>query len=119
VAEKGSPRGRFQRAVERSDLLGAEAAARDLGGLALADALALLLVIARKEPSRFEPAAIRWHGRFEIETPGVGFPESEMLLGALAALREPAPVLSLETIARLAERFRVQSVALQARRLSK
>lgn len=116
---RGSPRGRFQRAVERSDLLGAEAAARDLGGLALADALALLLVIERKEPARFEPAAIRWHGRFEVETRGVGFAESEILLGALAALREPVPALGLETIGRLAERFRVQSVALQARRLGR
>jgi hypothetical protein len=35
-----------------------------------------------------------------------------------AELREPVPVLGLETIARLAERFRVQSVALEARRLA-
>jgi hypothetical protein len=60
---------------------------------------------------RFEPAAIRGHGRFEVETRGVGFAESEMLLSALAALREPVPVLGPETIARLAERSRAQSVA--------
>jgi len=61
----------------------------------------------------------QWHGRFELEARGVGFAESEMLLGALAALREPVPVLGLETIARLGERSRVQSVALQARRLAR
>jgi len=41
-----------------------------------------------------------------------------MLLGALAALREPVPLLALETIARVAERFRVPSIALEARRLA-
>ena len=118
VQEKGSPHGRFQRAVERRNLLEAEAAARALGGLALSDALALLLVIAAKEPSRFERAAIRWHGRFEVETRGVGFAEAQILLGALAALRDPVPTMGLETIARLAERLRIQSVALQAARLA-
>jgi hypothetical protein len=29
-----------------------------------------------------EPAAIRWHGRFEVETRGVGFAESQILLAA-------------------------------------
>ena len=33
--------------------------ARELGGLNLPDALSLLLVIAAKEPTRFERAAIR------------------------------------------------------------
>jgi hypothetical protein len=117
VSEKGSPHGRFQRGIERRNLLAAEAAARELGGLNLPDALSLLLVIAAKDPTRFERAAIRWHGRFETETRGVGFAEAQVLLGALAALRDPAPALGLETIARLAERLRVQSVALQARKL--
>jgi len=42
--------------------------------------------------------------RIEVETRGVGLAEAQMLLGAVAALREPVPVLGLETIARLAER---------------
>jgi hypothetical protein len=76
-------------------------------------------ILAAKDPERFETAAIPWHGLFEIETRAVGFAEAQVLLGALAALRDPAPQLGLETIVRLAERFRVQSVALQARRLSR
>jgi hypothetical protein len=116
VPSKGSPHGRFQRAIERRDLFGAQAAARELEHVSLADALALLLVIAARDPARFEPAAIRWHARFELETHGVGFAESALLLGAIAALRDPAPQLGLETIGRLAERFRVQSVALEAGR---
>jgi hypothetical protein len=43
---------------------------------------------------------------------------SPILRGALAALREPVPLLALETIARVAEPFRVQSDALRARRLA-
>jgi hypothetical protein len=96
--------------------LEAESAARELGELSLSDALALLLVIAAREPAQFEPAAIRWHGRFEVNTRGVGFAESEMLLRR--APRASAR-FGLETIARLAERFRTQSVALEARRLAK
>jgi hypothetical protein len=116
---RGTPHGRFTRAIERRNLFEAEAAARELGGLELADALSLLLVIAAKEPARFEQAAIRWHGRFEVETRGVGFAESQLLLGALAALREPVPVLGLEMIVRLAERLGARSVALQAHRLTR
>jgi hypothetical protein len=52
------PHGRFQRAIALRDLLGAESAAREMGGLYLADALDLLLLIARKEPARFERAAV-------------------------------------------------------------
>jgi hypothetical protein len=62
------------------------------------------------------PAANRWPSRFEVETRSVGFAEAQVLLGALAALREPVPLLGLETTARFAERFRVQSVAPEARR---
>jgi hypothetical protein len=51
---------------------------------AFADALALLLVIARKDG--FKPAAIRWHGRFEVETRGVGFAATTIPLAAPAGL---------------------------------
>lgn len=115
--QKGSPHGRFTRAVERRNLLAAESAARELGQLSLSDALAFLFLVADKAPGRFERAAARWCGRFLVETRGVTIAEAQVLLGALAALREPAPAVALETIARVAERLRAQSVALQARRL--
>ena len=110
------PYGRFQRAIVHRDLLGAEAAAREMGGLYLADALDLLLLIARKEPARFERAAVRWHGRFEVEVPGLQLADAQLLLGALAGLREPAPRVALESIALLAERVRQNAVAATARR---
>jgi hypothetical protein len=53
----------FQHAIERRNLLSAEAAARELGRLSLADALDF----REKDPSRFDPAAARWHARFVLE----------------------------------------------------
>jgi hypothetical protein len=69
----------FQRAVERGNLLAAESAARELESVSLADALELLLLIAATEPTRFERAAIRWLGRFCIETRGVDIADAQLL----------------------------------------
>lgn len=44
MSEKGTLHGRFQRAIEHNNLLGAETAPRQLGRLGLADALALVLL---------------------------------------------------------------------------
>lgn len=119
VGSAGTPRARFQRAVERRNLPLAEAAAHEVGRLALGDALCLLLLIAEKAPEKFERAAVRWVGRFAVETSGVRVPDLQLLLGAVAGLREPAPRASLETIATVADRFRVGSVATTARRLAR
>jgi hypothetical protein len=53
VSAKGSPHGRFRRAVDRGNLLDAEACARELGHLELDDALDLLLLIAKKSRRGF------------------------------------------------------------------
>src|SRR5262245_30287947 len=37
-------------------------------GLALDDALDLVALLARSRPDRLERAAIRWHGRLEVES---------------------------------------------------
>jgi hypothetical protein len=106
----------FQRAVERGNLLAAESAARELESVSLADALELLLLIAATEPTRFERAAIRWLGRFCIETRGVDIADAQLLLGAVAGLNDIALRVQLETIALVAERYKVSSVAQVARR---
>jgi hypothetical protein len=64
----------------------AELAARELGRLTLPDALALTVLIAEQEPARFGRAAVRWHGRFELEAKSVELPESQLALAALAAI---------------------------------
>lgn len=119
VSNSGSAHARFRRAIERDSLILAEATARELGAqhpLPLSDSLDLLLLIARKEPHRFERAATRWHGRFECEIRGVDISDAQLLLGALGGLRNPVPELELETIARIAERLRAQSITVAARR---
>jgi hypothetical protein len=69
-------RGNFQRAIDRCQLLNAEAAARQLAPLSLADALALTLLIAEEDPTRFDRAAPRWHARFVLESGRIGLLES-------------------------------------------
>jgi hypothetical protein len=51
-----------------------------------------------------------------VETLGVDIADSQLLLGAVAGLREPLPRVQLETIALVAERYKVSSVARVARR---
>ena len=116
MGDGGTPRARFQRAIERQQLLFAEAAARELGQLSLADALEFLLLLAAKEPDRFDRAAARWHARFVLETRPIGVADAQLLLGAVAGLNDVALRVQLETIALVAERYKVTSVARVARR---
>lgn len=43
----------FERALERSDVTAAIAAAKQMGGLSLGNALALCVVLAERDPERF------------------------------------------------------------------
>jgi hypothetical protein len=49
---QGHPRTVFRRALDRGNLLAAEATAKEIGRLSLSEALELTLLIARKEPCR-------------------------------------------------------------------
>jgi hypothetical protein len=60
VTSDGSPYGRFRRAIDRGNLTLAEAAARELPTLNLADALDYCDLLAREAPERYERAALRW-----------------------------------------------------------
>jgi hypothetical protein len=62
--QPGHPSGRFQRAIQRRHLNAAEMAAREMGGLPLADALLLCELLANTDPARYERAALRWLERF-------------------------------------------------------
>ena len=52
--------------------------------LVLVDYLALL---ADVRPDKVDRAAVRWHGRLELETPTLSVAESQFALAALGALR--------------------------------
>ena len=46
-----------------------------------------LELLADVRPDKFDRAAVRWHGRLELETPTLTVAESQLALAALGALR--------------------------------
>jgi hypothetical protein len=104
MTSQGTPHGRFQRAIQHGRLFDAEIAAREIGHpLGLADALALLVLIAVQSPERFDRAAVRWHGRFELEVRGLALWESQLALAAVAGLPND-PDGAVSALARIGER---------------
>jgi hypothetical protein len=83
---QGSAHGRFLRAVKARSLFQAEVALRELRGVSLLDALDYLDLLAEQRPQKLEQAALRWHGRFELEAGVLTLAESQLALAALAAL---------------------------------
>jgi hypothetical protein len=67
VTSQGTAHGRFTRALATRNLREAEIAARELGQLSLDDALKLCVLLAERDPPRFERAALRWLERFMAE----------------------------------------------------
>ena len=90
MTSHGSAHGRYSRAIASRNLPGAERAARELGGLSLLDALDYVALVAELRPDRLEPAALRWHGRLELESQTLTLAESQLALAALASLRTGA-----------------------------
>src|SRR5437588_6857320 len=72
MTSQGTAHGRFERAVNRGHVQAAEMAAREMGGLSLADALSLCELLALVDPTRYERAALRWLQRFIDERLPVG-----------------------------------------------
>ncbi len=111
MTSQGSAHGRFQRAIKRGHLFHAELAAREMGHLPLADALALALLIADAEPKRWPRAAARWHARFVLEAKGIGFDESALALAAVGALPGEHRELAAQTLRHLVHSHGLASVA--------
>jgi hypothetical protein len=57
-----------------------------MGGLSLLDALDYLVLLVELQPARAPSAAIRWHGRLELESRALTLTESQLALAALADL---------------------------------
>jgi len=103
MTSQGSAHGRFTRAIKQRNLWAAELAARELRGLSLQDALDLVVLIAQARPGRLEAAAIRWHGRLEIEARSLTLAESRFALSALEHLpKDPQLAESLRRLLRQA-----------------
>lgn len=105
MTSQGSAHGRFTRALQQRNVRGAEIAAKEMGGLSLIDALDYLVVLAELQPERAQVAAVRWHGRLELESAILTLTESQLALAALASLCA-GDATSIEVLRRLLRRVR-------------
>jgi hypothetical protein len=73
-------------------------AMREMGVVSLLDALDYLVLLAELRPDRAPAAAIRWHGRLELEARAITLAESQLALAALtnvcAGERDAVEILS-------------------------
>jgi hypothetical protein len=79
-------------------------AAKELGELALADALDFCLLLAEADPERWPRAAARWLGRLIIESPAITLNEVMLASAAMQGLRGPDAPLAGQTLKYLAAR---------------
>jgi hypothetical protein len=100
MTSQGTAHARFQRAIHSRHVRNAEIAARELGGLSLADALSLCELLANADPRRYERAALRWLQRF-IDERLPPLAEVALAASALAELRHGKRNTGAETLKRL------------------
>jgi hypothetical protein len=67
MTSQGSASGRFTRAVQTRNLFMAEVALKEMANPSLLIALDYLVLLTVVRPAKFPLAALRWHGRFELE----------------------------------------------------
>ena len=86
--------------IHRRHVQAAEMAAREMGGLSLADALSLCELLANADPARYERAALRWLQRF-IDERLPPLSEVALAASALAELRHGHRNVGVEALKRL------------------
>jgi hypothetical protein len=77
----------------------------------LEDGLMVCLGLLVRDPDRFEPAAVAWHGRWCAELPGIGFAEARAALSALEALSGADPSAAGEALRAACRRRGLDGVA--------
>jgi uncharacterized protein (DUF2384 family) len=85
VSIKGSSYANFRRALLSGNMTIIESAAAELPGVDLADALRILVVMAKSHDERYERAAARWTARVTSER-SLGVQESRRVLGLVEVL---------------------------------
>lgn len=88
MTSHGSASGRFTRAIQTRNLFMAEVALKEMGNPSLLVELDYLELRVREKPAKFPLAALRWHGRFELEARTLTLAESQLALSALVAMGE-------------------------------
>jgi hypothetical protein len=104
MGSDGSAYGRFRRAIERSNVLGAEMSARELGQLGLLDALDYLTLLAAEAPDRYDRAARRWLSRLLSESDALTPDDVTVALGCLRGLAAGYEEPSREVLRALVKR---------------
>jgi hypothetical protein len=95
VTSHGHAHSRFRRALLTKNVTLIDAAARELGHVALDDALRILVVLAERQDPRFERAAARFASRVTAEQ-GLRLADARYVLALAEALpRSPAAVALL------------------------
>jgi hypothetical protein len=108
VSIKGRPYSWLRASLKRGDLSGVRAAASELPRINLADALAIVLLMAATEDPAYERAATRWLARLASERPTVTLQDLAAAAAALLALRGATPAHA--TLAELCARYDVGAV---------
>src|SRR3954447_15757821 len=103
MTSQGTAHGRFTRAIHRGHVQAAEMAAREMGGLSLADAFALCELLANADPTRYERAALRWLQRF-IDERLPPLTEVALAASALAELRHGQRAVGVDALKRIVRR---------------
>jgi hypothetical protein len=83
-----APRARFRRAIERTNLLGAETSAREMGVVDLGEALDLVVLVAEVDPEKLDGYARRFLARLADER-RLRLAEVDLAVIALRALPSP------------------------------
>jgi hypothetical protein len=92
------PRTVFKRALERGNLPVAEATAKEIGRISLAEALELTALVAEKTPERHGRFAARWLSCYLDELEPETLEEVGFVLGCLAALAGDERELALMSL---------------------
>ncbi len=103
MTSQGTAHGRFQRAIAARNVRNAETAAREMGHVSLADAIALCELLAAKDPKRYERAALRWLQRF-IDERLPPLTEPALAASALAELRHGHRAVGVDALKRIVRR---------------
>lgn len=86
MTSQGTPGGRFSRALKQRNLWGAEMALREMRKPSLLLVLDYLGLLAELKSEKLPLAALRWHGRLELEASTITLSDSQLALAALASL---------------------------------
>jgi hypothetical protein len=115
MTAQGHPRRIFQTAIERGNVVAAEATARELGRITLDESLALTALVAEKDPQRRSRFAVRWLRRLLEEDESLAIEEATMAASCLSALGGPSHEEAYGMLAAIADRATRQG---QMRRLA-